>query len=125
MGKYIWKEFVIAIYIFGGCYLLSQSENKIDKKDKGFAIYLPVQSLSPTKMPRVKLSNIRLEGSPIISVYDIIYYKKKSHEIKLTASAYEKIMQIEVSLYGTVFVVCMRLNPVYLGAFWTPVSSMV
>jgi len=55
-------------------------------------------------------------------VKDIVAYNS-THEITLTASAFERISRLEVSTSGRSFVVCVNKAPVYWGAFWTPISS--
>jgi len=70
------------------------------------------------------LSHIDIEEPPVISAQDIVSYNAQTHEMKLTASAYERIVKLEVPVRGRSFVVCVDRAPVYWGAFWTPVSSI-
>ena len=53
----------------------------------------------------------------------MISYTKDTHEIELTAKAYERVMQLEAPTSGKSFVVCVDKGPIYWGAFWTPMSS--
>ena len=92
-------------------------------KGEGFAIYLTKGDISPAQMPVLSHVDIIVE-EPIISMNDIITYNAQTHELKLTASAYERISQLEVPVRGKSFVVCVDRKPIYWGAFWTPISSI-
>jgi hypothetical protein len=104
---------VSAILILSGC---ATSEGE------GFAIYLTKGDIPPEQMPA--LSNIDIEEQPVIAMNDIIAYNAETHEITLTASAYESISKLEVPVRGKSFVVCVNRKPIYWGAFWTPISSI-
>ena len=88
---------------------------------KGFAIYLTKQDTPVSAMPA--LSQVELADKPIISIDDIISYTKETHEIELTADAYERVLKLEVPTSGRAFVVCVGSKPIYWGAFWAPFSS--
>jgi len=90
-------------------------------KGEGFAIYLTKDDVPPSKMEA--LSHVELADQPIIGINDIIKYNEQTHELKLTQSAFERLSQLEVPTSGKSFLVCIDKNPVYWGAFWTPVSS--
>ncbi len=104
---------IAAILLFSNCSL-----PKVD----GFAIYLTKGDISPAQMP--VLSHVDVVEPPIISINDITTYNAQTHEIKLTTSAFELISQLSVPVQGRSFVVCIDRQPIYWGAFWTPVSSM-
>ncbi len=92
-----------------------------------FSIHLLAQDIPPAEMSKVDLNSLRLQEQPIISIHDIMAYSKETHEIELTAPAYERIQQLfslPVDVDGMPFVVCVGRDPVYAGAFWTPVSSL-
>ena len=91
-------------------------------KGEGFAIYLTKGDISPGRMQ--VLSHVAIVEQPVIATDDIVTYNIQTHEITLTASAYERVSQLEVPVEGKSFVVCVDRNPVYWGAFWTPLSSM-
>jgi hypothetical protein len=93
-------------------------------KHEGFAIYLTKEDVLPTQMSALSLSHIDIAEQFIIGLNDIISYNAQTHEIKLTASAYENIFQLDVPVSGKSFVVCVDRTPIYFGAFWTPVSSI-
>ena len=89
---------------------------------EGFAIYLTKGDIPPTQMEA--LSHVDLMEQSVISNKDIITYNAQTHELKLTASAFERISQLDVPVRGKSFVVCVDRKPNYWGAFWTPISSI-
>lgn len=91
-------------------------------KQEGFAIYLTGNDIPPSRMEA--LSHITLADEPIFSSGDVITYNSQTHEIKLTAAAFERLLQLEVPVQGKSFLVCVGKQPIYWGAFWTPVSSI-
>ncbi len=91
-------------------------------KGEGFAIYLTREDIPPAKMET--LSHVELSDQPIVSVENIISYNTQTHEMKLTPSAFDRIFELDVPVRGKSFVVCINKEPIYWGAFWTPVSSM-
>jgi len=106
--------FVLAILlILSGC---------ATPKQAGFAIYLTKGDIAPDKMPA--LSHVDIADQPILGMKDIITYNSQTYELKLTAAAYERITQLQVPVRGTSFMVCVNKNPIYAGAFWTPISSI-
>jgi len=91
-------------------------------KGDGFAIYLTKGDIPPAQMPA--LSHVDIAQPPIISMNDIITYNAQTHELKLATTAFERISQLDVPVRGKSFVVCVDRNPIYWGAFWTPISSI-
>ena len=91
-------------------------------KGEGFAIYLTKEDIPPAQMEA--LSYIDIAEQPIISMRDIITYNAQTHELKLTASAFERISQLNVPVRGKSFMVCVDRRLIYWGAFWTPISSI-
>ncbi len=89
---------------------------------EGFAVYLTKNDIPPAQMEI--MSHVALMDEPIISSADIEVYNAQTHEIRLTAAAFERLTQLEVPVRGKSFLVCVDKQPVYWGAFWTPVSSM-
>jgi len=89
-----------------------------------FAIYLLAQRISAGEISETDLSDLELEDEPILAVDDIVSYVEETHRIELTASAYERIWQLEVPTSGIPFVVCVGRDPIYGGAFWVGYSSM-
>lgn len=89
---------------------------------EGFAIYLLVRDVQVQAVPA--LSNLELAESPVISLKDIISYEKATHHIRLSKEASQRVRDLAVPVRGRVFVVCVDRQPMYWGAFWTPISSM-
>jgi hypothetical protein len=104
---------VFAILISGGCSAASH---------EGFAIYLTRGDIPPAHLPA--LSHIDITDQPVIATNDIVSYNAATHEIALTAETFDRISRLEVPIRGKSFVVCIDRQPVYCGAFWTPISSM-
>jgi hypothetical protein len=94
----------------------------ITSLDEGFAIYLTRGDTSPNYIS--VLSHVELTEQPIISLSDISQYNAATHEITLNANAFERISNLEIPVTGKLFVVCVDKNPIYCGAFWTPISSI-
>jgi hypothetical protein len=88
---------------------------------EGFAIYLTKDDIPVSQMEA--LSHVDIADEPVISSKDIISYTEDTHEIIITADAYERIKALQVPTSGTSFVVCVDKQPVYWGAFWIPISS--
>ncbi len=103
------------------CYLLLFS-GCAKTNDEGFAIYLTKDDIQPSEM--INLSHFGLADKPVIAASDIVSYRAATHEILLTSEAFERISSLEVPVRGKSFVVCVNREPIYWGAFWTPVSSM-
>jgi hypothetical protein len=89
---------------------------------EGFAVYLTKGDIPPAQMPA--LSHVDIAEQPVIAMNDIVSYNAKIHEIMLTTEAFDRISSLEVPVRGRSFVVCVDRNPIYWGAFWTPISSM-
>lgn len=89
---------------------------------EGFAIYLTREDISPAQMEA--LSHVGIAERPLISLADIVAYDAQTHEITLTETAFRRIFQLGVPVSGKSFMVCVDKNPVYWGAFWTPLSSI-
>ncbi len=101
-------------FIFNSC-------NSQNPGQEGFAIYLTRDDIPASQMEA--LSHVELADEPVISTDDIISYDKDTHEIELTADAYERVQALKIPTSGKSFVVCVDKGPIYWGAFWTPISS--
>jgi hypothetical protein len=116
--------FVLLIVSTAAC--RTANDTKINNQSpsasgEGFAIYLTEPDVAPDRMEM--LSHVDIAEQPLISVHDIVSYNIRTHEIILTDEAFERIADLEVSLNGKSFLVCVDSAPVYWGAFWTPISS--
>jgi len=89
---------------------------------EGFAVYLTKEDIPPAQMPA--LSHVDISEQPIISLNDVTAYDAETQEIWLITDALDRISSLEVPVRGKSFVVCVDRNPIYWGAFWTPISSL-
>ena len=89
--------------------------------DEGFAIYLTEEDIPPAQMEA--LSHVDIADKPVIGLNDIVSYNSTNHEITLTENGIKNITSLQVPTSGKSFVVCVNRNPIYWGAFWTPISS--
>lgn len=116
------KLFVTWIAIVG--LTLSSCQSIQESK---FAIYLLAQEVPATELSQLDIERLTLQSSPVLSTHDIVSYDKADHTLELTHDAYVRIQQIfpmPVKVDGIPFVVCVGNERIYLGAFWTPLSSL-
>ncbi len=118
------KGFSVLVYVILTClmlcvFVLAGACSK--QEPEGFAVYLTEGDVTPSQMEM--LSHVDIAGQPVISTRDIISYNVITHEILLTADAFDRISRIDVPVRGRSFIVCVDRQPVYWGAFWTPLSS--
>lgn len=67
---------------------------------------------------------VPLASQPIIASSDIVTYDSEQHQMELTSSAFAKLKTLEVPVnVGLSFIVCVGIVRVYMGAFWSPLSS--
>lgn len=88
---------------------------------KGFEIYLVANDPPPAML--ASISCIIIADEPVIGEKDIVAYDAKSHEIRLTRAAFERIAALPVPVNGKAFAACVDKEIIYVGAFWTPISS--
>jgi hypothetical protein len=91
-------------------------------RGEGFAICLPATEIPASQLPI--LSHIEPADTPLVSGADIVSYSKDTHQIELTAGAFNRVAELEVPVSGRAFVVCVDRQPIYTGAFFTPISSV-
>jgi hypothetical protein len=108
-----------ALFMIGIIILLSGCTAS---KSEGFAIYLTEGDIPPAQMEA--LSHVDISEQPIIAMNDIIAYNATTHEITLTANAFDRISNLEVPVQGRSFMICIDRKFIYWGAFWTPISSI-
>lgn len=120
MRKKAFSIISLATYILVGAILILSSCTT--PKGEGFAIYLTKEDIPPNQMEA--LSHVEIADQPIIAMDDIITYNAQTHELELTETAFERLSQLEVTVTGKSFLVCLDKGPIYWGAFWTPISSL-
>jgi len=85
----------------------------LSEESRGFAIYLVADE-----------STAVCEGTPILSLDDIRTYDWDTHAMTLTGAAHARLGRLNVPVApGVPFVACVDDEPIYTGAFWTPLSS--
>jgi hypothetical protein len=107
--------------VVSGIGATSEVEQKSEGEDEGFAIYLTKQDIPPAQME--DLIHVDMAEEAIITISDIITYDAQEHEMRLTASAFERISQLDIPTGGKSFIVCVDKQPIYWGAFWVFWSS--
>jgi hypothetical protein len=107
--------------VVSGIGATSEGEQRSEGKDEGFAIYLTKQDIPPAQME--DLSHVDMAEEAIITISDIITYDDQEHELRLTASAFGRISQLDIPTVGKSFIVCVDKQPIYWGAFWVFWSS--
>jgi hypothetical protein len=60
----------------------------------------------------------------VISDEDIVWYSRATHEIRLTELGVGKIEGLQVSVFGSPFVIKINGEKIYNGSFVTPISSI-
>jgi hypothetical protein len=65
-------------------------------------------------------------GEIVVTEEDILFYRKSSHQIKLTDEGSRKIEELSLMtpLNGTKFAIRLYGEDIYSGWFWTPISSI-
>ena len=70
------------------------------------------------------LTDLPLEQTPFISMEDVVMYNSSTYEMTLTESAAAIVHRLGIPVNGMPFVVVARGERIFMGAFWTPVSSL-
>lgn len=92
------------------------------KSEEGFAIYLTKDDIPPGSMET--LSHVEKFAIPLLAEKDLISYDAEEYAMKLTPEGFRNLAGLDVSTRGKSFLVCVDGQPIYWGAFWTPISSM-
>jgi hypothetical protein len=88
-----------------------------------FAIHL-VKDLTTAQAAAEKLDRLVLEERPVLVNCEIAEYDWADHRITLRNSRLEKELSGKVPVSGRPFVAVANGERIYLGAFWTPLSSL-
>lgn len=94
---------------------------------KDFGIYLLAEDMPAVQLVKSDLNTIQLQEKPVIGIDDIVAYDRMTHEIQLSGVAYQRVQDLfplPVRVDGIPFVVRVGDEPIYAGAFWTPLSSL-
>jgi len=100
----------------------SQPVETASEAQTKFGIFLTA-NLTPDTIPgRLDLAQVQLAPSPVISADDLISYDFSTHSMKLRREALARIPNPPV--HGLPFVVVANGQRIYVGAFWTDISSI-
>ena len=92
-----------------------------------FDIYLLANSkLNAVDASRRPLARLRLAPRPLLTLSDIVRYKWKTHTISLKRNSLKRLkaQRLDRDVHGVPFVVVVTGGKrVYLGGFWTDLSS--
>jgi hypothetical protein len=92
-----------------------------------FGIYLAHQNLPIEELRKLPLESIEIQTPALISDGDLISYDWDTHTLALNAQAQQRLLaqfSMPIDVDGVPFVVYTGEQPIYLGAFWTPLSSL-
>ncbi len=96
-----------------------------DRND--FCLYLLEGDIPSSELSKHNLKQLAVIDPPIISREDIISYDWTTHKVELTEDAYSRVQELfslPVKVDGIPFIVYVGDEPIYAGAFWTPLSSL-
>lgn len=127
----IWSYVLIFLGTIATIFYLSSSVApsvaSTSLQDAGtFAIYRLDSDVSGTNPVTFNLKQCSERNSPIISTEDILTYTKNTHELELTQPAYDRVQKLfgpPIPSTGVPFIACVGKQPIYVGAFWSPLSS--
>ncbi|MBN1248822.1 MAG: hypothetical protein JXC32_14270 [Anaerolineae bacterium] len=97
------------------------------------AIYLVAGDLTPADLlaestdgdaTALPVDKIPLQSEPLLTLADIVAYDAATHAFTLTTTATERLAALNIRVSGLAFVLTVAGEPVYAGAFWTPLSSL-
>lgn len=118
-------------FILSGCTGISKNSNDVvtdsdvkrAKVSTHFAIVL-VKGVKTGDAIKSKIEDLQLETEPVLTDRDLISYKWKDHELELRQGFDLYKLLGRVPTDGLPFVVIADDKRVYLGAFWTSISSV-
>lgn len=110
--------------LLAGCSITHQSETSATRADhavtNSFAIYLTTERVDPT-FAATNLAEVKLLSLPVISDADIVAADFESGVLRLRPEALKRLPK--ASVHGTLFVAVVDGERLFLGAFWTSLSS--
>ena len=115
---------LVGCLLLAGCSITHQRETSVTGANNivtnSFAIYLTAEGVDPT-FAATNLAQVKLVSPPVISDADILAADFEKGVIRLTPEALKRIPK--ASVQGTLFVAVVDGERLFLGAFWTPLSS--
>lgn len=110
--------------ILGAVLFLLVGCNPRDKNANGFYIYL-VKDLSTTEAMSYELDELPLDNTPVLTDKEIRTYNWSEHAFSMEEGfSLEEKLEGRVTTGGQPFVVMAGNERIYLGSFWTPISSL-
>jgi hypothetical protein len=113
---------IIFILVIGGCARNTNSTSNSNITNH-FAIVL-VKGLKTADALKYKIEDLPLESQPILSDKDLISYRWKDHELELKQGFIFSDTIGHIPIDGLPFVLIANDKRIYVGAFWTPISSL-
>ncbi|MDR3601757.1 MAG: hypothetical protein P4L49_14950 [Desulfosporosinus sp.] len=122
---------LLFILVLVGCTENSNNSNKIavsslksNEASNHFAIFLVKREQTGNAI-NAKIEDLQLETQPVLTDKDLKVYKWKEHILELRKDFdFNKVLDY-VPLSGLPFVVVANDQRVYLGTFWTAISSQI
>jgi hypothetical protein len=128
MMKNILITVILIVIVLSACQSPVAEEEPAPLEGEPFAIYLVGDAqITGPDLKNYDLDKIPLNAVPIFITEDLVSYDWERHGINLTEDAYLKLMLLFMSgmpSSGVPFVVKAYEQPIYAGAFWTPLSSL-
>lgn len=94
------------------------------KKEPAFAIFLVLTEMMAEDVLAVPLDDLTLDDTALLTMEDVLRYQPENYELTLTDDAVSRLGRRGVPLGGLPFVLVAQGERVYMGAFWTPISSL-
>lgn len=125
------KKFFLTLSVF--LLLLSACtpatlEPEVPLEGEPFELYLlGDQQIRGADLKNYAVDKLPLMSFPLITTDEIASYDWENHGINLTDEAYFKLLAVfyeGIPLSGAPFVIKAYEQPIYAGAFWTPISSL-
>ncbi len=94
-----------------------------NKSEKGFAIYLLPEKITPDDVSKLDLKKLKPKGTPIVAENEIQYYQKDTHQFRIDYTASKRLKQLQNRGCCNPFAVFVGDEAIYVGAFWKNSSS--
>ncbi len=95
-----------------------------DSEPAKWALYLTEEHFTPQQLESTPLSEIPLLAEPLLTTDDLQAYALPSHTLTLHPGAAARLESLPIKMSGRAFVLRVGDEPIYAGAFWTPLSSL-
>jgi hypothetical protein len=127
MLKKITLTLILIVLTLSACQSPAE-EDQLTREGEPFAIYLLTdEQITGPAARNYDIDKLPLAEMPIIAADDIINYDWERQGFNLEEEAYFRLISIFMGglpFSGVPFVVMSYQQPIYVGAFWTPYSSL-